>query len=366
MAARVTLLRTRPFALPLAKRTARLLLVTACAAVLALLLIYLGRGQILPDEDGRAASVQMHAAMRELANMRAELGYAVDSRLDPASSGLIGVEYTDLTTTLGDIRAKQTALNPQFAGLLVMWLKQAGLQAGDKVALSFTGSFPALNLAAVCACEALGLETLIFSSVGASTYGANLPGFTWLDMEKRLFDRAFIQSRTRYASLGGIVDTRGGIDETGFELGEAAIARHGAEYIREGGPRDVTAAVERRLALYAEGGMPKAYINVGGNITALGWVSEAALLDNGLLARVPHTSSPQRGLLFRFFEAGVPVIHMINIERLAAANYLPIAPTVLDAEMDLTQPRRAHFIALAALLLCWLGGCALLVRRETR
>ncbi|MDD9302709.1 MAG: poly-gamma-glutamate system protein [Desulfobacter sp.] len=299
----------------------------------------------------------MEKGIKELKAMRQSMSIPLEPKLDPALSGLIGVDYSDITSTLGDLRAKQTSLNPQFAGLLVVWLKQAGIKKRDRVALSFSGSFPALNLATHCACDVLNLNTFIISSVGASCYGANIPGFTWLDMESRLFDKGLIRTRSCYASLGGIMDTGGGIDETGIEAGEAAIMRHGARYLREGTPRTVVFDVKRRMDLYTTGGLPKAFINVGGNVMSMGWVSEAALLDNGLIKRIPDSSSPQRGTIFRMFEAGVPVIHLINIERLAAAYHLPIAPVNLtpgaDLGMDMDTGWRGHLWQLGILLAAW-------------
>lgn len=321
------------------------------------LAVYMLTPPVVLDEDAGRAIRQMEKGMQELKAMRQNMGIPLEPKLDPALSGLIGVDYSDITSTLGDVRAKQTSLNPQFAGLLVVWLKQAGIEKGDLVDISFSGSFPALNLAAHCACDMLNLKTFIISSVGASCYGANIPGFTWLDMEARLFDKGLIRSRTRYASLGGIMDTGGGLDETGIEAGEAAIARHGAVYLREGTPRTVIPDVKRRMGLYTAKGLPKAFINVGGNVTSMGWVSEAALLDNGLIKRIPACSSLQRGTIFRMFEAGVPVIHLINIERLAAAYHLPIAPVTLnpstDPGMDMDTAWRGHLWRLGILLVAW-------------
>lgn len=309
------------------------------------------------DTEAKQAVRQMKAAMLELKLMRHSLNIPLTLELDPALSGLIGVDYSDITSTLGDLRAKQTSLNPMFSGILVMWLKQIGVKEGDTVDLSFSGSFPALNLAAHCACDVLKLKTFIISSVGSSTYGANIPKFTWLDMEAHLFEKGLIHSRSRYASLGGIMDTGGGIDETGIDAGERAILRHGAIYLKEGTPRTVIPDVERRMRLYKEKGTPKAFINVGGNVTSLGWVSEAALLNNGLISRLPACSSPQRGTIFRMFELGIPVIHLINIERLAADYHLPIAPTDLHLDSwlttNLSTARNQHLNELGLLFFVW-------------
>ena len=48
------------------------------------------------------------------------------------------------------------------------------------------GSFPALNVSLLAACEQMQLRALPITSVGSSMWGANDPAFTWLDMEKLL------------------------------------------------------------------------------------------------------------------------------------------------------------------------------------
>lgn len=318
------------------------------------------------DETAMAASRLMIASVESLAGHRRDLRIPVDPYTDPAGSGLIGADDSDLTTTIGELRAKQTSMNPAFAGLIVMWLKEAGVVAGDRVALSLTGSFPGLNIAALSACAAMSVEPVIISSVGASSFGANIPGFSWLDMERHLHERRLIPRLSQYASLGGIVNTEGGLDGEGYAIGESAIAMHGAEYLREGGVPTVKVDMERRWSLYTAGGKPKAYINVGGGVTALGWVEESATIGNGLLRRVPNIADERRGLLFRMHEAGVPVIHLLNIKSLAAANDIPVGPAKLELSAERTTEPLAHAAWLGGVLGGWLFVCALVLPRSQR
>lgn len=111
----------------------------------------------------------------------------------------------------------------------------------------------------------------------------------------------------------------------------------------------------RRLDLCFADGPPAAYVNVGGNVTALGWINETHLLDNGLVRRFPATSAPKRGLLFRMHERGVPVVHLLDIERLAAAHDLPIAPDRLELLADFEGARRRQLERLLLLLSAWLA-----------
>lgn len=353
-----------PFGPRLSATVRRTLTGIALGLALAVLAVHATRNPWIPDEDALRAGELMTRGLKELGRMRLEIGEPIDPALDPAGSGLIGVEYSDITTSLGDLVAKQTSLNPAFAGLVVRWLKEAEVHAGDRIAVTFSGSFPALDLAVLCAIETLRLDAQVISSVGASMYGANIYGFTWLDMEKRLADAGIIHTRSRWASLGGIADTHGGLFETGIAEGEAAISRTGTPYLREGTPATVERDALRRMELYFEAGPPRAYVNVGGNVTAIGWINEAHVLEGGLQRRIPPTDAPKRGLLHRMSEKGVPVIHMLNIERLAAANHLPIAPRVLAYDIDFRAAHRSHLLRLLGLLALWfvvaavMGTCA--------
>lgn len=339
-----------------------LALVLSCLTCAVLLM----RDPWRPDEDALRASRLMRRGMEAVGELREELGIAVDPALDPARTGFIGTDYSDLTTSIGSLSAKQTSLNPDFAGLVTFWLKQADVTMGDIVAVCLTGSFPALNLAALSACETLGLQPVVFSSVGASNYGANIPGLTWLDMERELTARGILHVQTGFASLGGIMDGDGGLDGTGFALGEEAIRRHGAVSIPEKGVEGLEEDMKRRMAIYFQNGPPRAFINVGGGVTSLGWVSEAALLDNGLLTRVPATKSPRRGIIFRMYEKGIPVIHLINIERLASRYDLPAAPTSVPDGKDRETRRMFRITGTLLLFALWgaLAVCALLPRRQ--
>jgi hypothetical protein len=93
-------------------------------------------------------------------------------------------------------------------------------------------------------------------------------------------------------------------------------------------------------------------------VTALGWVLKAALLDNGLLKMAPTVSSPRLGLVFKFFEAGVPVIHLLNIERLAADNQLPSSPEGLGGRFRGALDRAVAGDGAVARDLVGVGGVA--------
>ena len=74
-----------------------------------------------------------------------------DNPEDTGHTGLIGPEWSDLTTTLGDPEAKRTTINPNFAGLIAELLIQAGVKQGDTIAIGSSASFPALLIASLSA-----------------------------------------------------------------------------------------------------------------------------------------------------------------------------------------------------------------------
>jgi poly-gamma-glutamate system protein len=329
---------------------------TALLLFVAVETLHLPRVEELSMQEAQAVSF-MRQAMQEIRRYREELGIPIDPQLDPNRSGLIGLEYSDLTTTEGSLVAKRTSLNPAFAALVVRLLREAGVRPGNRVAVAFTGSFPALNIATLAACRALQLQPQIISSVGASSFGANVPGLTWLDMERRLADAKIMPFHANAISLGGIVETGGGIDGSGLILARAAMHRYGAPVLDEGDYRAVERDMLRRQEVFEQRGPVAAFINVGGALTSLGWVPEAAKLDVGLLKTIPSTRDANRGLIFRYFETGVPVIHLLNVVRLAEHHALPVDPAPLpeDAADSYRHLRRLMYCVLILVVWAALG-----------
>ena len=97
----------------------------------------------------RQAAHATQRAYAEILKWRLEKGIPIVSSLDPNGTGLIGCEYSDITSTVGDLKAKQLSVNPAFSALITTWLYEAGVRQGDSVAVSFSGSFPALNLSLI-------------------------------------------------------------------------------------------------------------------------------------------------------------------------------------------------------------------------
>ena len=296
----------------------RLLISTLLVAIACVILMF---GEVRVRNECRDVQIKAAVRMRRCIDSLSTATRPVHN-LDPNKTNLIGVEYSPITTTIGELIAKRTSTNPDFSALIVRYLSDIGVKSGDAVAIGCSGSFPALSIAAICACEIMGLETRVIASVAASGYGANRPEFTYLDMEKYLFDKGCISSRTIAASFGGAGDVAYDLQDEGRELLKYTIARHGVIFINEPDRKRNMALRER---LYLQDGKLKVFINIGGGVVNIGSYDVARELAPGI----------NRGRQFGqsmsavFLNNGIPVIHMLNIETLARENGLAIDPVPL-------------------------------------
>lgn len=253
----------------------------------------------------------------------------IDKVNDPNESGLIGNEQTLITTDQGFIEAKLTSLNPNFAAVVVDMIKSAGLEKGDTVAVGFTGSMPALNIAVLAALTSLELKPIIISSVGASSFGANNPDFTWLDMEKLLYDKKIFNFKSVVASLGGGKDIGRGLSEEGRTLLIKAIQRNKIQLLKTLTLED---SINQRINIYDKYSAPnriKLYINVGGGLASLGATINWQLIPPGLSMNLARHNYPIKGVIVKMAERGIPVIHLLEVEKIARAYGLPISPVPL-------------------------------------
>lgn len=262
---------------------------------------------------------------------RLRRGIPIESEADPSLSGLIGALLTDTTTNPGHLPAKQTTINPNFAAVIVHYLKRIGVEPGDTVTVGLSGSFPAMNVNVLAALETLKLQPIVISSVGASQWGANLPQFLWPDMEHTLYDQRVISFRSVAASLGGIEDRALGLSNRGRQLIEGAIIRNNLRFIQE---PTADESLERRMIVYREhaaGAEVKAYINVGGGTTSVGTKVGKRLFRPGLNRFPPPGTSMIDSVMTRFSVVGVPVIHMTKIDTIAERYGLPLQPVIIPA-----------------------------------
>jgi len=301
------------------------------------------------------ASVLAQTAANYLKDTRLQKGIFIDAVNDPNETALIGQDITQITTDRGYIDSKLTSLNPNFAAVIVEMLKDAGVNNNDVAAISFTGSLPGINIAVMAAVQTLKLKPVIITSVGASNWGANDPYFTWLDMEKELFDAGIFHNKSVAASIGGGLDKGRGLSPEGRKLIEDAIDRTGTVFINE---EFIEKSVEKRLEIYnkeRKNKPIKVYINVGGGIASLGSTENTQFIPTGLIEALPLINYPSNGVLIRMAKDKIPVIHLLNITELAAKYGLPVSPKPLphpgSGEVFVKRQYNIVYTAIAVLVL---------------
>jgi len=308
------------------------------------------RGHALA-EPMRDAAETMRTAMDVLAAHRIEHGPPLDSSTDINETGLIGAFFSELTTTVGSLEAKRTTTNPNVAALLVSLLCEAGAQPGDFVAVGASGSFPALVLATVSAGQALGVRVGLIISLGSSQFGANLPDFTWIEMERILAAAGVVSKRTVAASLGGDLDVGRDLEEDVRRLLRDKIDAFGVVFLDE---PDLARNVEQRMSIYEEEARDAriaAFVSVGGGWANLGSDASVLSVPPGLtdVGSLPPPST--RGVLHAMADRGVPVIHLLNMKDLIRDHGLPWDPSPLPGVTE-WAPRGEGESA----LVLWCGG----------
>lgn len=277
-------------------------------------------------EEKIAASQLAFKAFKAVKHHSKNLGIPIDLESDPSASGLVGQLVTSITSNSGHLDSKQTTINPNFSAIVIDLLKKAKLQKGDTIAVGLSGSFPALNINIYAAIQTLGLKPIVISSASASQWGANNPQFSWLDMEKYLFDKEIFSFRSIAASLGGIEDRGLGITKTGKKILSAVIEKNGVQFIDA---PDFQHNLDERMALYgfhSQQSKIRAYINVGGGTISVGRYEGKTLYKPGLNKTMPVGGTSIDSIMTRFNKIGVPVIHFTRVNGLAKKYGLPIAP----------------------------------------
>lgn len=262
------------------------------------------------------ASLAMKQGMETIKNYRIKKIGPLNEEYDPAGSGMIGLPESPISSKAGQLTAKQNSINPNWAAVMVEMYKEAGLKTGDTVAMGFSGSFPALNLAAILAAEVLNLNIIPITSVAASTWGANIPDLTWLDMERILYREGIIKQKSVAASLGGLEDIALSKSKKKRALLRDAIERNGLHPLEFESTKE---HIDERMALYwnfAGENRIAAYVNVGGSLGSLGKNTTKKLFNPGLNKNPSQEALRVDGVITRFAREGTPVIHMIYVEKL--------------------------------------------------
>lgn len=323
----------KPF-IPAIQRTSTLVSLSLLSILCFLIAIKNKTIDVSPSYDSKVkAATLMKTAMDELKNHRMEQSVFIDIENDPNETGLVGGPYSLITTDEGDLDAKLTTLDPNFAAVVIDLMYELGLKKNDTVAVLMTGSMPGANIAVLTACKALGLNPVTISSIGASQWGANQIDFTWLDMEKILFEKELILSTSIAASIGGRNDMGRLLSVKGRNIILDNIKKHNIPLIKKDRLSDNIEERMNYLNKYSSIDSYDAIINVGGGVASLGTSFNLKLLSPGVVSRADMntigTEGGIEGVFSKFINLNVLGLHILNIRPLIEQYNMKFAPIPL-------------------------------------
>ncbi len=277
-----------------------------------------------------SAALNMQESLAVIYNYRIENNIDYDELSDPNKTGVIGAEYSEITTTLGPLEVKRTTTNPDFAALMVQLFTDVGLGKGDLIAVGASGSFPALAIAVQAAANVMEMDVLSIISIGASTYGATDIDLTIADMERELLDAGYYKTKSIGASVGGEDDELiNPMFPEASAIANNIIIRNNITTIDTDSFQN---AVSQRCELYRnKAGARKisAFINIGGAEVNVGNGSAGYRMAAGHVKRMPELKSSVAGVIHYMFEDNIPVINLLNIKELCLKYDIPYDPIPL-------------------------------------
>lgn len=285
---------------------------------------------------------------------RERMNIASDQKIDPWRTGLIGLEWSPITTTMGKLEAKRTATDPGWAVLLLKWYRSLGLLEGDRLAILASGSFPGFLLSAILAAEKMDLELLVIPSLGASSWGANLPDLPLTAIIETLRRGGFIRVVPGAATLGGAGERATDLSPEGRAILMESLKSSGIPLIYADTLEGIMAQKWETLAAFS----PKVIVQIGGSQANLGTDDAVLKLDPGIILPEEATEAGN-GIIARALESGIPVIHMLDVRALSREAGIPY-----DGKPKRKTPGRTPGILAIFALAAW-GLFLLCFRRWT-
>jgi len=273
------------------------------------------------------SALAMRQAHRVLWAEKERLGLLPADDSDPNRTGMIGPEYTIITTSVGSLPSKRTVGSPDFAAATLREMAELELAPGTPVLIVLSGSLVGANVATILAAEKLGLRPVVIGSAGASMWGATDPEFTWYDIERTLIRAGVIQT-------GSIVGVMGGTGGIGIELedrGRAAIraaaVRNGIRIVAEQSLGELAAHITGIIdGVLGPGVEPGLVVNVGGSVIGLGTCHESYDMPTGLTRTGVSCTDGTPGIGMIYAARGVPLLHILGIRDLASRWDIPFDP----------------------------------------
>lgn len=291
---------------------------------------YLAAPASLTGEE-QALWEKVRAAQLHLVDWREKRGISAPAGSDPWACGLIGVEWSGITTTLGELASKRTACNPGWAVQFHRWYRELDMQKGDHVAIYSSSSFPGLLLNALAAAEAMELESSLIVSLGASTWGANHVDASWPVLAAELRRGGFISKRADFYTMGGDEELGNGMSPEAQAILLKAAEGTGVALLSATSLEEMVAV---KSELLGQGGA-KLLINIGGSHANMGDDPDVLRLQGGLHT-VAQAGQIGNGVIGLALKQGVPVLHMLNIKALSGKVGIPY-----DSEPRKKAPVRA-------------------------
>ena len=293
----------------------------------------------------------MEEAIAAARNHRPVASGAFDLNIDPNQTGLIGPEYSPLMTTLGQLEAKRSTTNPNMAGLIAHLLYQAGVRAGDTIAIGSSASFPAFLVASLAAAKAMDVDPVCILSLGASSFGATDTDFDLLDLYAVLQRSGICSHPPAAVSLGGEKDIGQDFEPEIRERLIRKIHNEGIPFIHE---PDLARNVANRILIYERNatGRMAAFVNSGGGYANLGTSPLTLKLSPGLNTHMALPRKEARGVLFEMAARAIPVIHLLYVKGLTQRFGLPWDPIPLPHAVERAEFGGTRFGGLRFWLVC--------------
>ena len=250
----------------------------------------------------------------------------INSGEDSISYGsfLVGLQKSLIQTTSGSLISKQSVLNPDFGAMITEMLIELEIKKGNKVALSYTGSYPGANLAILSALEVMDVSAVIISSCGSSEYGATHPEFTWIDMETHLAKQNIFSNSSTLASIGGGFDLGTQLVTQGKKVCESSIYNNKIELLNIENPHN---NIQKRMDHFLAGRDDiSLFINVGGGVYSTGDSLQRSNTPAGIIYPGDMPGNSKGTVIERFLDMSIPVININHINILSEWYELPYPP----------------------------------------
>ena len=291
---------------------------------------------------------------------------------DPFDTRLVflNTETSPLLTDIGKYEAKSTVLKPNFSALIIDQFSKSGLNKGDTIAVSMTGSMPGANIAVLMACEAMELEYVLISSLGASSWGATDMSLSWPKMEKILYDNKlinkvsdkftygggadYLKRGTRYRKIYGGNNKRLSLDSLMISLYPDKVMDdifilHGLSddaVMNDSTGIILKTSINKRISFYEkfcpDGSLScfDAYVNVGGGVASFGYKGKNKLKDNygyvqakDIINALPKFEK-RNSVMIRFAESNISIINITEIEKLIKGSDIGYFNSSVIDELD--------------------------------